>query len=87
MAEVRKKLLEIISWIKTFCWRCGYRRNEWLGLRIFISRRGRCFYCRMDALDTKYGPSLQAELFRSKDGSYKRPRLTRWEKLWLRSGL
>lgn len=44
------------------CWRCGWRRYEWFGWGQAWSDRFRCFWCRCDALDAKYGPSLSAEL-------------------------
>lgn len=50
--------------LKTLCWRCAKYTNEWLGLRIYVNRKGKCFYCRIDYLDKKYGPSQTAKDFR-----------------------
>jgi hypothetical protein len=47
-----------------YCWRCGYKKYEWTGMKYFIQNRGRCFCCRIDALDIKYGPSQSAEEWR-----------------------
>lgn len=54
-----------------WCWKCWMYRLEPLGLRYYISRRFKCFYCRIDTLDKKYGPSQQAELWRRTE-KYKR---------------
>ncbi len=54
------------------CWRCGWKRYEWTRWRKCWEDRARCFFCRIDALDDKYGPSLIATMYKdlSKDGEY-----------------
>lgn len=69
------------------CWRCGYRRSEWLTLRIFLARRGRCFNCRIDAIDRRYGPSASAKRWKRVTGGYGQPSPTRWASLIPRLGL
>lgn len=66
------------------CWRCGWKTYEWLGFRKLWADKARCFYCRIDALDKKYGPSETAELNKRKDGTYLQAPLTKWEIKWRR---
>jgi len=51
-----------ISKLQTYCIYCNSYRNEWFGVKGFIYRRGRCFYCRVDRLDRLYGPSMTAKM-------------------------
>jgi len=39
-----------------------------------------CFYCRIDYLDAKYGPSETAELWKRQCGQYNRPPLNNRER-------
>ena len=66
--------------LQAYCVYCDSYRNEWFGLKRFIENRGRCFYCRMDYLDAKYGPSEVAELFKRQSGEYYEPTLNNREK-------
>ena len=40
----------------------------------------KCFYCRIDYLDAKYGPSETAELWKRQRGQYNRPPLNNRER-------
>jgi hypothetical protein len=70
----------------TLCWRCGWSSYEWIRLGKYIQDKGRCFHCRMDALDKRYGPSLQAELSKIKGKYMPVTRLTRWQLRSMRNG-
>lgn len=73
--------MTLLQRLQTFCWHCGWFSNEWFGIRGFIARKGMCFYCRMDRLDEKYGPSQLVEDNRqlSKNKQYKSVyRPSRW---------
>ena len=61
------------------CWRCGYKRYEWTGLKWYIHRRGKCFWCRADDIDEKYGIQMLAEITRVRGFS-----TSRWRVLKLR---
>ena len=63
-----------------YCIYCNSHSNEWFGLKRFIENRGRCFYCRIDYLDAKYGPSETAELCKRQCGQYNRPPLNNRER-------
>jgi hypothetical protein len=60
-----------------YCWHCGWKRYEFTGLKKLWEDKARCFYCRMDALDAKYGPSMTATELKnmSKNKQYWHPRL------------
>ena len=51
-----------IGKLQTYCIYCNSYRNEWFGVKGFIHRRGRCFYCRIDRLDRRYGPSMTVKM-------------------------
>ena len=72
---------------QAYCIYCDSYRNEWFGLKRFIENRGRCFYCRMDYLDDKYGPSESAKIIKKQYGQYNRSRLNNREKRRLRAKL
>jgi len=65
-----------------FCWRCAYKQYEWMGLRKAWQDRLCCFYCRIDALDRRYGPSECAEMWKNVyGGRYLTPTVkTRYER-------
>ncbi len=69
-----------IKKLQMYCIYCNSHRNEWFGLKRFIENRGRCFYCRIDYLDAKYGPSETAELWKRQCGRYNRPPLNNRER-------
>lgn len=69
-----------IKKLQMYCIYCNSHRNEWFGLKRFIENRGRCFYCRIDYLDVKYGPSETAELWKRQCGRYNRPHLNNRER-------
>lgn len=76
MKKLKYKLkhnLRVIRNLKSWCWHCDMLQNEWFGIKGLISRKGKCFYCRIDALDEKYGPSLCAELNKKSNGKYESP--------------
>lgn len=69
-----------------YCWRCLWKSFEFLGFKHYLDRKGKCFYCRMDYLDRKYGPSYLATLYAEANKGVYKPsqRLTRLEVLNLR---
>lgn len=71
--------------LQAYCVYCDSYRNEWFGIRRFIENRGRCFYCRMDYLDAKCGPSELAKIIKKQYGQYNRPRLNNREKRQLKA--
>jgi len=58
-----------------FCWRCGLRYYEWTGFKSYIINRGKCFNCRIDFLDIKYGASQHAKMVASQNKSIGRNKI------------